>query len=224
MAKRFISEGAEVVITGRTEETLKKAAEELRCQYLVHDSGNIYEVDKVLEKTCELLHGEITSLVCNAGISLHEDGILCVSEEQFDMQFDTNVKGPYFLAKAYIASLNLDQYKQRNILFISSETADQAIDRPYGLTKASINKLAQGLAHRYGQSGLRANVIAPGVTITDMTSSYANVSNGNLAAANIPGRYYLPEEIAEVACFLLSDASLCINGEIIHCNGCNHMT
>lgn len=223
MAKRFISEGANVVITGRTEDTLQKAAKELKCGYVVLDSGKIAEIDSALEYAKTLLNGEITSLVCNAGVSLHEDGILNVSEDQFDLQFNTNIKGPFFMAKAFIKSMDLNNYNARNLLFITSETADQAFDRPYGLTKAALNRLTQGLSQKYYKHGLRVNAIAPGVTITDMTSGYAESDQRDLSAPNVPGRYYLPEEIAEVACFLLSNASLCISGEVIHCNGCNHI-
>lgn len=223
MAKRFMSEGANVVITGRTESSLQKAAEELNCIYIVYDSRDITGVDEVLKKATKLLGGNIDSLVCNAGISLHEDGILNVSEEQFDLQFDTNLKGPFFMAQAYIKHMDLKEYKARNILFITSETADQAFDRPYGLTKAALNRLTQGLSQRFYQYGLRVNAIAPGVTITDMTSDYAGDGEGDMSAPNVPGRYFLSEEIAEVACFLLSNDSLCISGEIVHCNGCNHV-
>lgn len=223
MAKRFISEGANVVITGRTEDTLKKAAEELKCDYIVHDSGIIAEVDSVLEKAKTLLKGEITSLVCNAGVSLHEDSIFNVSEDQFDLQFNTNIKGSFFVAKEFIKSLDFNNYSARNLLFITSETADQAFDRPYGLTKAALNRLTQGLSQKYYNHGLRVNAIAPGVTITDMTNGYTESDDRDMSAPNVPGRYYLSEEIAEVAYFLLSNASLCISGEVIHCNGCNHI-
>lgn len=102
-----------------------------------------------------------------------------------------------------------------NILFVSSETGETADIRPYGLTKAAINSLVQGLAYLYASQGIRVNAIAPGVTATGMTG----VSNTNLYyPANPNGRAYLPEEMAEVATFLLSDASGCISGQIVACN------
>ena len=92
-------------------------------------------------------------------------------------------------------------------------TADE---RPYGLTKAAINSLIQGLAHKYVKEGFRINGIAPGVTISDMVGK---INDGNLSGGGgITGRYYLPEEVAEVACFLLCDVSNCINGQILVCN------
>lgn len=88
-------------------------------------------------------------------------------------------------------------------------------ERPYGLTKAALNSLVQGLAYRYVNEGYRINAVAPGVTVSDMVGGDAN---GDLRYGNITHRYYLPEEVAEVAAFLLSDASNCLNGQILVCN------
>lgn len=73
-------------------------------------------------------------------------------------------------------------------------------ERPYGLTKAALNSLVQGLAYRYVNEGYRINAVAPGVTVSDMVGGDAN---GDLRYGNITHRYYLPEEVAEVAAFLL---------------------
>lgn len=104
----------------------------------------------------------------------------------------------------------------KNILFISSETSITVDERPYGLTKAAMNSLVQGLAYRYVNDGFRVNAVAPGVTVSDMIG--VNTDNDLTCSYNITGRYYLPEEVAEVASFLLSDVSNCINGQIIVCN------
>ena len=89
-------------------------------------------------------------------------------------------------------------------------------ERPYGLTKASMNSLVQGLAYRFISEGYRINAVAPGVTVSDMVRAKAN---GDLTCGyNVTKRYYLPEEVAEVACFLLCDASNCLNGQILVCN------
>ena len=76
--------------------------------------------------------------------------------------------------------------------------------------------MVQGLAYLFKQEGIRVNAVAPGVTASDMTGFKVNgdLSAGEYAA----GRIYLPEEVAETACFLVSDASSCISGQIITCN------
>lgn len=79
-----------------------------------------------------------------------------------------------------------------------------------------MNSLVQGLAHRYVHQGYRINAIAPGVTVSDMVGAKAD---GDLTCGyNLTHRYYLPEEVSEVASFLLSDASNCLNGQILVCN------
>ena len=216
MAQKFISEGAAVLIAGRNEKILKEASEKLGCKYITLDVQNVDSFHSFISKAKELLGG-LNCLVNNAGISLHEDGILNVSEEQYDAQFDTNLKGSFFLTKEFIneCKQNTDG-ETKNILFISSETGITVDDRPYGLTKAAINSLVQGLAHKYVPEGFRVNAVAPGITASDMTGVKAD---GNLYYNNgLTNRYYLPEEIAEIACFLLSDASNILNGQILVCN------
>lgn len=216
MAKRFTQEGADVLIAGRNEETLKNSANKIGCNYLKLDVQDVDSFQSFFD-SAEKLIGKVNCLVNNAGISLHEDNIFVVSQEQFDAQINTNFRGPYFMAQEFLKRCNTsDTDDMRNILFVSSETGITADERPYGLTKAAINSLVQGLAHKYVKQGCRINGIAPGVTISDMVGK---TDDNNLAGGGgITGRYYLPDEVAEVACFLLSDVSNCINGQILVCN------
>lgn len=214
MAKKFISEGAKVIIAGRNEETLSASAKELGCHYLTLDVKKTDTFEAFFSQANQYLGG-IDCLVNNAGISLHEDGFLVVNENQFDSQFDTNLKGPFFLTQCFINHTK-DTEGVKNVLFVSSETGMTMDERPYGLTKAAINSLVQGLAYRYINQGFRINAVAPGVTVSDMVG--AKIEDDLAYDGNISGRYYLPEEVAEVACFLLSDASNCLNGQILCCN------
>ena len=216
MAKKFKSEGAEVLIAGRNEKTLQSSAVEIGCSYLVLDVQDIDSFNSFIDDADRILGG-VNCLVNNAGISLHENGFLEVNPDQFDSQFDTNLKGAYFLTQRFINKQQEDSTKQtKNILFISSETSITADERPYGLSKAALNSLVQGLAYRYVNDGYRINALAPGVTVSGMIG---DVSEDDLTCPyGVTSRYYLPEEVAEVACFLLSDASNCINGQIIVCN------
>lgn len=216
MAKKFISEGASVLIAGRNEQTLQKSASELKCKYLQLDVQDVDSFNSFMDRVNEMLGG-VNCLVNNAGISLHEDGFLDVSPKQFDAQFDTNLKGSFFLTQAFIEKCQAHQTDvMKNILFTSSETSTTVDERPYGLTKAALNSLVQGLAYKYVNAGYRINAVAPGVTVSDMVGAKAD---GDLTCSyNVTKRYYLPEEVAEVACFLLSDASNCLNGQILVCN------
>ena len=214
MAKKFVSEGASVLIAGRNETNLKESAEILQCEYLTLDVQKVDSFDYFMKKANDILGG-INCLVNNAGISLHEKKFTDVTPETFDAQINTNLKGSFFMAQKFIQLLEKDN-RTGDILFVSSETSHTADIRPYGLTKAAINSLVKGLASMYVKEGIRVNAIAPGITTSEMTGFKAD---GNLyLKSNATERVYLPEEVAECACFLLSDVSGCISGEILTCN------
>ena len=221
MAKKFIAEGACVLITGRNNDVLKAASSQLNdCPYLQFDVQNIEGIPAFVNKANELLGGRIDCLVNNAGISLHEPSFDSVTIEGFEQQFNTNLKGPYFLSQAFISYWEKYYISNTNILFITSERGLYCDVIPYGLTKAAINSFVVGLARRYVAKGIRVNAIAPGVTASDMTGVD---KDGDLYRENSCGkRVFLPEEIAESAVFLLLDAAKCISGEILPCNLGNH--
>lgn len=214
MVKKFISEGAEVVITGRNEQLLSSLSMELGCQFIVCDLTNFKEASSLIEKAEGIMPG-LNVLVNNAGVSLHEWELDKVTLDGYDQQFNTNLKAPYFLTQAFIGSI-IERNIKGNILFISSERSQTVDIIPYGLTKAAINSFVQGLAKKYISKGIRINAVAPGVTASDMTGID---ENSNLYySANATDRAYIPEEVAEIAAFLISDASACLSGQILVCN------
>ena len=219
MAKKFVSEGAKVIIVGRDEETLKKAFYALGqgVKYISFDVSDVQNMSWLIEKANAMFGGEkINCLVSNAGISLHEGDFRNVNLEGWNRQFDINLKGNYFLVKTFIEYLEKQEDSSGNILVVSSERAKRADDIPYGLTKTATNSFIQGFASKIISKGIRINGIAPGVTVSDMTGFN---KNANLYAPWQPNkRVFLPEEVAEVAAFLLSDVSNCICGEIITCD------
>ena len=215
MAEKFVSEGANVLISGRTEETLISVAKSIGCRYLAFDVCEVSSAGIFMERANEILGGADV-LVNNAGISLHEWAIENVSIEQFDRQIETNLRGGYFLSQKFIEIFKQNKCTNGSILFISSERGEQKDDIPYGLTKAAINSFVRGIAPKLIKDGIRINAIAPGITTSDITGYK---KDGNLyCAANPNNRVYLPEEVAEVASFLISNASSCISGQVIACN------
>lgn len=226
MAKKFASEGANVLIVGRNEEKLKKAIGEIKsggASFLTFDVSNADKAEAFLAQCQQKLNAPIDCFVSNAGVSLHENVFTNVSLEGFDKQFNTNMRGNYFLCKAFLEMKLKENADNANLLVISSETGNQAYDIPYGMTKAAVNSMVKAFSRRVYQKGIRVNAIAPGVTLSDMTKDYAEASDGNLYRDCASGRIFKSEEVAEVACFLLSDASRCISGEIIHTNAGNHI-
>lgn len=214
MAEKFVNEGADVLIAGRTEKTIKDTAERIGCKYLTLDICKVELFPKFINRADELLGGA-NCLVNNAGISLHENTFFDVTPDSFDRQIDTNFKGAFFITQEFIRKVIADG-RHADILFISSETGDTMDFRPYGFTKAAINSMTQGLAYLFAKDNIRINAVAPGVTASDMTG--INADGDIYLAYNRTERAYLPQEVAETACFLLSEASGCISGQIITCN------
>ena len=234
--RKFRSEGASVAFTGSRRESVDAAlaqfgdaVREGRVHGIPADARDVAGAPGLVAEAERLLGGPLDSLVSNAGVSLHELSWATVTEQDWDTQLDTNLKGSYFLAQAFAKRLLEVRAADPKalpcgcgkILFLASERGLYGDDIPYGLTKAAIIRFTEGLAKAVVASGIRVNAIAPGVTATDMTG-YA--PNGNLYRPNARGqRVLLAEEIAEVAAFLLSDAANCISGQVIACNEANHL-
>ena len=221
IAQKCILEGANVVIVGRNEDVLKTASKELKCRYIAFDLSNISNISKMLNEAINMLDGRIDCLVNNAGISLHEKNMMEVTLETFDRQLDVNLKAPYFLTQNFIKHCIDVENRNASIVFVSSERGLYCDEIPYGLIKAAINSLTRGIARRHVRNGIRVNAIAPGITESDMT--IADRTKNMACEYNCGGRFFLPEEVAETAAFILSDEANCINGEIIACDQGNYL-
>lgn len=222
IAKKCVSEGAEVLITGRKEDTLKNAVEKLgsNAKYIVFNMEEAEKIDNFFNQCVEEL-GTIDCVINNAGVSLHENEIKYVTVDGFNTQFNINLRGAYFLSQAYINYVEKNNIKNGNIIFISSERGAQCDQIPYGLTKIAINSLTEGLSRKYYKNGIRVNAVAPGVTASEMTG--IEKCENLYCEYNASGRFFVPEEVAEVVAFLISDYSKCISGEVIYTNAGNHL-
>lgn len=215
-AKKCIAEGANVIITGRDENKLKKASKELGCKYLILDSTDVFSMDELFVRAERFFGGKVDSLISNAGISLHEVDFRNVTSDGWDAQMDTNLKGNYFIVQKFIKYLESKEDMKGNIVVITSERAKRPDDIPYGLTKVATSNFIQCIANKVACEGIRINGVGPGVTATDMTGV---VAQDNMYCPDCAGyRWFIPEEVAEVVNFLLSDISGCVSGEVITCD------
>ena len=162
MAKKCINEGANVIISGRNEDTLKNAQKELgpTCKYIVFDVSEADKSNDFLLRCKSEFDGQIDSLISNAGVSLHENIYSNVTLKGFDTQFNTNLRGAYFLCQAFLTMKLEEKTENANLIIISSETGNQCYDIPYGMTKAATNTLVKALSRRVYKSGIRVNGIA----------------------------------------------------------------
>lgn len=221
IAKKCIEEGAKVVICGRNEQSLITAQKQLggSCSFFKFDVSDVNGIPTFLNQVFE--EGPVDCLVNNAGISFHEGSFRNVTREGFEKQFAVNFKGSYFMAKYFIEKVENNKQKEANILFITSERGSFGTTLPYGLSKAAINNFVQGLSHYLcGRENIRINALAPGVCASEMTG--VDLDGDYYSTGNPMGRVFHPAEMANVACFLLSEESSCISGEIIHCDAGHH--
>lgn len=219
ISKRFVSEGAEVIMIGRDSQMLQTASEQIGCQWLQFDLTDIGRLPLLIKESAEKLGG-LTGLVNNAGLCNEDNGFLNVTEKSYDEQFQLNVKSPFFLTQAFVHYVLENHVPSSSVVFIASERGLYPDDRPYGMTKAAVANLVAGIARRFAMNGVHCNGIAPGVTAD--TLSHPEIVDDLYLKGAVGKRYIMPDEIAELAVFLMTDASKGVSGQVIPCNQANH--
>lgn len=222
IAKKCIEEGAIVVITGRNEAKLKQAKEQINStslKTLVWDISQISEIEEGIVKTKALFDGDIDILVNNAGIvnGIHFPS---VTEEVWDKIYKTNSKGLFFLTQSLCDKwMKRDNNYQKKVINISSQGGFVGATYPYRMTKWDVAGLTQGLGIKLAPFGIIVNGVAPGIIATGMQPNCINQKENVFCPENPLERFGLPEEIAELVTFLISDASNFIVGQTIICDG-----
>ncbi|MDD6684187.1 MAG: SDR family NAD(P)-dependent oxidoreductase [Lachnospiraceae bacterium] len=218
IAKKCAAEDAQVLITSRNEEKLKTACQKIgeNAQYLVWDVRAVSTFKELILQSEKKLGGQLDSLVSNAGVSLHEGDFHHVTEQSWDQQMDTNLKGNYFLVKEFIEYVEAAETGYGNIVVITSDRGMRPDDIPYGLTKVASNSFVKGIGKKVIAEGIRLNAVAPGITCSELTGCK---EDENLYLERVPGkRLFLGAEVANVVHFLLTDVSAAVAGEIINCD------
>ena len=223
IAVRFAQDGANVAFTYRqinnnAEELIKEIeALGVKCKGYASDASDFAATDNVVK---EILadFGRIDILVNNAGIT--KDGlILRMSEEQWDAVITTNLKSAFNFTRAVVPVMA----KQRagSIINMSSVVGvnGNAGQCNYSASKAGLIGLTKSIAKEMGPRGIRANCIAPGFIVTDMTSSISEDMRAEWAKTIPLRRAGNPEDVANVALFLASDMSAYVSGQVINCCG-----
>lgn len=223
IAKAYINAGAICIITGRKIEKVQKACVQIDAE--VFNKGCIYgielnntDVPSMKSKLEEVLHmvptHQIDILVNNAGVVGGE--IKDCTEDKYDQIVDTNLKGVFFLSQL-IGHYMCDNHIEGNILNIGSSSCLRPATSAYTITKNAILGFTKGLAKVLAPHKIIVNGIAPGPTATPML-----MPNGildNISFPNQLGRYELPEEIANMAVFLVSNMGRSIIGDMVFMTG-----
>ncbi len=224
IVKKYLKNGAKVVLLGSKEESVTKALNELKSEnenYIVDGYyPNLSDLKSVEEtfKNVKEKYGKIDILVNNAGISARES-IYDYKEEDFEKIMDLNVKAVFNCSKAVV------KYMKENgggvILNTSSMVSiyGQPSGCGYPASKFAVNGLTKSLARELGKDNIRVNAVAPGVTLTDMMKSVPQEVIEPIIKGIPLGRIGTPEEVADAFLFLASDMASYITGVILSVDG-----
>ena len=212
-AKAFIEKEANVLITSRSQENLQKASDKINSANLktvVSNTANLEGI-ALLEKAVAESGDKIDVLFLNAGIAVFTS-IEEVREEDFDAQFNTNVKGMFFTLQKLIPHLN----DGASVVFTSSTVATAANSGTsiYSATKGAVNKIAQIAANELAARKIRVNIVSPGPIRTEGLEKVVTTDEGKdyLASATALQRLGHSDEIAKTVLFLASDDASFITG------------
>jgi len=222
-AKLFVQEGAKVVITGRREEALDQAVNEIGgdVKSILADASDVSKTKEVVEETVAA-YGKIDILFLNAGVAYFLP-ISDITEEHFDTQFNTNVKGPFFLVKEALPHLNDGAVIIGNTSVVGQKGFDGT--SVYSATKAAFRSLSRVLASELKERKIRTVSVAPGPIETPIYGKLgmpqeAVEEMGAGFAQQVPlGRFGSSEELAKSVLFLASDDASFVNGVELEVDG-----
>ncbi|MEO9891921.1 SDR family oxidoreductase [Aurantibacter sp.] len=220
----LLKAGASVVLNDLDEHKAKSATEKLNvlyndnCHYFSGDSGNLTNINKMVDFTIEKL-GRIDFVIPNAAITIF-GSFLETSPEDFQKSLQLNLHGAYFLVQRAAQEM-IKQGTGGKVVLISSQVGIRAYKNltPYAMTKAALRMMAVNLAYELGEHHINLNVVAPGATLTERTANEQPDYPGMWGKLNPNGRVGTPEDIAKTCLFLLSDEASHINGQTIPVDG-----
>ena len=215
-AKRFVEEGAHVVITGRREKDLNEAAAFIgrNVTTVAGDVSRLEDLDRLYGVVKEK-HGHIDVLFANAGGGTVAP-LAMATESHFDKIFDVNVKGLFFTVQKA-----LPLFKDGGSIILTSSNAN-VLGVPaftaYAASKAAVRSFARGWTMELKDRKIRVNSMSPGPIETPalekagLTAEQVEQAAAQFASQVPLGRRGKPEEIAAVVVFLASDESSYITG------------
>lgn len=226
IARKYAEEGASVALTARhINEEVVAFVQELEglgvtAKAYTSDASD-FEAAHDLVKTVVEDFGSIDILVNNAGIT--QDALLMrMTEEQWDNVININLKGAFNLIHAVTPFMM--KARSGNIINVSSVVgvSGNAGQANYAASKAGMIGLTMSVAKEMGSRGIRANTIAPGFIVTDMTHALSDDVRKQWEAQIPLRRAGQPEDVAGIAVFLASELSSYVTGQTINvCGGMN---
>lgn len=223
-AEEFVAEGAYVYITGRRQKQLDAAVARIgrNVTGIQGDVANLADLDRLYAQI-EREKGRLDVVFANAGIANQVAPLGSITEEQFDLTFDINVRGLLFTVQKALPLM----HKGGSILLNSSTASVKGVATVsvYSASKAAVRSLARCWTSDLKGRGIRVNVIAPGYTETpifetlDWPKERLEAVKAGITPTIPLGRWGRPEETAKVAVFLASDDSSYVAGIELYVDG-----
>ena len=218
IAETFIREGAQVVLCGRTQETLDAVAQQLgpAARPFACHVGRPDDIRRLVE-----FSGPVDILVNNAGTNVAQGPCLEMDDARFDKMIEINLKSAFRLMNAFAPGMcERGSGSIINIASISGRRP-QFHGMLYSMTKAALIMMTQSYALELGPKGVRVNAIAPGLIQTKLSEYYwKDDVRRNAQIERQPLRHLgQPEEIAEAALLLAGDGASYMTGQTLTIDG-----
>jgi 3-oxoacyl-[acyl-carrier protein] reductase len=220
---RIANEGCSIVILDLNEEAVKKAAEEVKNTYNVKVLGIACNVSK--EEDCiqaitkiKSEFGKLDFLVNNAGV-LRDNLLMRMSEADWDLVMDVNLKGVFLMTKA--SSKLILKSPSGRVVNISSVSGlvGQAAQANYSSSKAGVIALTKVSAREFSGRGVTVNAVCPGFIQTDMTDALPEDIRKKLSEMIPLKKLATPDDIAGTVKFYLSEDGAYITGTVLRVDG-----
>jgi NAD(P)-dependent dehydrogenase (short-subunit alcohol dehydrogenase family) len=210
-ARQYIEAGAKVVVTGQDASRLKALQAELpKVTVLRADVRRLADLQALGEEVRKL-HGRVDALFLNAGI-FNLLPIEALTEEHYDEQFNTNVKGLMFTLKALLPLMSSGSSVVLNASTVAKKGgANMSV---YTATKGAVVAMTRALAVELAPRGIRVNSVSPGLTVTEglQKAGLPTAALGGMTANVAIPRPAQPDEIASTVLFLTSPQASFVTG------------
>lgn len=225
MAEKFAENGAKIIVSGRTESTLKETVNAIRdnggiAEAVVTDVSNKNSAKAMITEAVEI-YGRVDVLVNNAGINGGQDDRKPIHEyddELWEKIINVDLNGVYYCSKPAILQMKR-QGNGGNIINIGSIVGlvPLRLQCAFAAAKAGVFNLTKAMAIELAPLNIRVNAIAPGSIMFEGTRElfYSDPKRAKALLSHIPmNRPGEPEDIGGMACFLASDDSAYMTGTI----------
>jgi len=217
IAARLVAEGAHVVVGSRSEASVDGAV------WVPTDVTDPAAVDALVAAAVDR-HGGLDALVANAGVQV-EKTIVETTDDEFDHVMEVNVRGVFLCCRAAVRHMR-DHGGGAivNVGSVAGDTADHGL-AVYNASKGAVHALTRAIAIDHGRDGVRCNAVRPGWIATEMAEMVFNRADDPAAmraeavARHPLGRLGIPEDVAAMVAWLVSDDAAFVSGSMFTVDG-----